>query len=396
MAFEEQTGLLDGPFTEVARTQTRAMPPAFNRRQFLRSRRLAEAAGFALDVLDSEEMPPRRGLPQAAGLLSVARRAMACLFEILVPAETSNALDAATAALDAIDRLEDQLTVYRDTSEVSRLNALAAHAPVPVEEGLFDLLALAARLTEETEGAFDITAGALIKCWGFFKGPRRVPPADELESARQHVGMRHVVLDSKKRSIRLLRPGLEINLGSIGKGYAIDRIARLLKDAWRILSALLHGGFSSVYALGTPPHDPRGWSVGVCDPRNPNYRLGAIRLKDRALGTSAATFQHLEHQGRRLGHILDPRTGWPAEGMLSASVAAPNAAEADALTTAFFIHGVEWAKVYCEKHPEVGAMLVPQPPPGERAVPVLLGRIDGEIYPEPQPIQRVVEYDETE
>src|SRR5439155_20560385 len=117
----------------------------------------------------------------------------------------------------------------------------------------------------------------------------------------------------------------------IGKGYALDCAADLLRDEWGISNGLLHGGHSSVYAMGTEPGDPHGWTVGLKDPWRPARRLALLRLRDRALGTSAATFRHLEYNGRKLGHILDPPTGWPGEEMASGSVGAPTAAEAAAL-----------------------------------------------------------------
>jgi thiamine biosynthesis lipoprotein len=171
--------------------------------------------------------------------------------------------------------------------------------------------------------------------------------------------MRHVELDAERRTVRYYRPGLEINFGSIGKGYALDRAAGLLRDRWGIVSGLLHGGHSSVYAIGTEPGEPRGWTVGLSHPCQPERRLALLRLRDRALGTSAATFRSLEYNGRKLGHILDPRTGWPAEGIASASALAPTAAEADALATAFYILGVEKTRAYCETHHGIGAVLLP-------------------------------------
>src|SRR5262249_22047662 len=171
-----------------------------------------------------------------------------------------------------------------------------------------------------------------------------------------------------RRTVRYRCPGLEINLGSIGKGYALDRAAAVLRDEYGTASALLHGGHSSVYAIGTEPGDGRGWAVGLRHPWDPERRLALVRLRDRALGTSAATFQHLEYNGRKLGHVLDPRTGWPAEGMASATAVAPTGAEADALATAFYVLGVEAARGYCAAHPEVGAVLLPA---GDAARPVV-------------------------
>jgi thiamine biosynthesis lipoprotein len=345
-----------------------------DRRDFLSPRSLAAGAGQVLAAadevraaaLDAAAPPPE---PVEFALLRFSRRAMATTFEVMLPFGTPGALAAAEAALDEIDRLEAQLTVYRDTSEVSRLNRAAPHAAIPVEAGLFDLLLTAARVTAETEGAFDVTAGALVKAWGFYRGPCRVPSDAERAAALERVGMRHVVLDREQRAVRYLRPGLEINLGSIGKGYALDRAAELLRDRRNLPGALLHGGHSSVYAIGHEPGDERGWAVGLSHPWEPARRIALLRLRDRALGTSAATFRHLEHDGRKLGHVLDPRTGWPAEGIALASAVAPTAAEADALATAFYVLGVDWTRSYCDKRPDVGAVLLPEGAPA----PVFLG-----------------------
>jgi thiamine biosynthesis lipoprotein len=285
---------------------------------------------------------------------------MATTFEVLLPFETPHAAEMGEAAFELIDALEAQLTVYRNDSEVSRLNQLAASRAVPVEARLFDLLQTAQRVTEETGGAFDVTAGALIKAWGFFRGPKRVPGEEELRRVMERVGMRWVTLAPESRSVRFGRRGLEINLGAIGKGYALDRVAELLAREWNLSAALLHGGYSSVYAKGTPPGDERGWPVGITHPWERTRRLALVHLRDRALGNSAATFQHLEYNGRKLGHVLDPRSGWPASGIASASVLAPTAAEADALSTAFYVGGVELARRYCADHPAVGAVLLPE------------------------------------
>jgi thiamine biosynthesis lipoprotein len=341
-----------------------------NRRDFLHPRRLAHTAGQVLGALDLVETSPALPLPQEVALLRLARRAMATHFEIVLPFGAPNAVPMAEVAFDLLDELEEQLTVYRDTSEVSELNRRAPDGPVAVEERLFGLLELSARLAEATEGAFDVTAGALIKAWGFFRGPRRVPSEAERHEALARVGMRHVVLAPTARAVRYLRPGLEINLGSIGKGYALDRLAELLGQDGGLPAFLLHGGSSSVYAKGSITPNGRGWPVGIAHPWVRGRRLGVVWLRDRALGTSAATFQHLVYNGRKLGHILDPRSGWPAEGLASATVLAPTAAEADALATAFYILGVDKARAYCEARPEVGAVLLRR---GSAAPPVLLG-----------------------
>jgi thiamine biosynthesis lipoprotein len=294
-----------------------------------------------------------------ADVLRASRRAMATLFEVLLPFGSPLAQPAAEAALDLIDELEDQLTVFRDHSEVSRLNATAGDRSVEVAPNLFDLIEFSAHITRDTQGAFDIATGALTKAWGFFRREGRVPTPAERAEAMGRTGTRFIALDRNRRTVRYLRKGLEINLGGIGKGYALDRAAELLSHEWNAFSALLHGGTSSVRAVGTPRGQPRGWPVSIKHPWDADRRLGTIYLTGNALGTSAATFQHFEYNGRKLGHLLDPRTGWPAEGIEQVSVLAATAAEADALSTAFFVLGAEPTARFCRTRPDVGVVLLP-------------------------------------
>jgi thiamine biosynthesis lipoprotein len=331
-----------------------------NRRDFLDPRQVALAAGQAYAAVEELQPTPCQPLADELTLLRCAHQAMATTFEVMLAHCLEDFYPLADAAFALIDQLEAQLTVYRDSSEVCDINRRAAHEAIPVELQLFQLLELCAALTRETEGAFDVSAGALIKAWGFFKGPPRVPDPRERQEACSRVGMRHVALDGMSSTVRFHRPGLELNFGSIGKGYALDRVARMLRRDWNLDCALLHGGYSSVYAMGSPPGSDAGWPVGIRHPWKDDERLTIVYLKDRALGTSATRVRHLEWRGRKLGHILDPRTGWPAEGMVFASALAPTAAEADALATAFFIQGVAWAKKYCERHPGIGAVLLPE------------------------------------
>ena len=337
-------------------------PDTMNRREFLHPKKLARSAGQLTGVLRDVAHVSRPPVPTQFAVLRIAHRAMATEFELIFPYGCPDATALADQAFAEIDHLESQLSVYRESSEVSRLNRAAGMAAVPIEERLFELLQLSACLTVETGGSFDIASGVLIKLWGMFRGPRRVPIAEEIAEAMTRVGMKHVRLSAANRSVQFLRPGLEINLGSIGKGYALDRAAELLLANSDMNSALLHGGHSSVLAIGAEPGDERGWLVSIRHPWNPDQGLAAVRLRDRALGTSAATFQHLEYKGRKLGHILDPRTGWPAEGIASASAVADTAAEADALATAFFVQGAEWTRAYCESHPGIGAIILPAGP----------------------------------
>ncbi len=329
-----------------------------------------------LDYLLSDEP----GAPGEFALIRCSRRAMATTFEVAVPVGSHpDPVAAAEAALDLIDALEDQMTVFRDHSEVSRLNATAAGGFVAVEPRLFELFARCAVWTRETGGAFDIATGALTKAWGFYRRDGAVPPAAELVAAMRATGFRHVVLDEPRLAVKFRVPGLEINLGAVGKGYALDRAAELLRTKWGVRSALLHGGGSSVCAIGRPPGDARGWPVRLKHPTDPDASLGVVRLANAGLGTSAATFQFFEYNGRKLGHLLDPRTGWPADGALSASVVAPTAAEADAMSTAAFVTGAEGAERLTRLRPALGAVVQAEVNPARE------GGGDSTLHEHPRP-----------
>jgi len=294
--------------------------------------------------------------PEPAGSwLHVNRTAMACRFEVTLPAGHQAGVRVATNALDQIDALEAQLTVFRESSEISFINREAASRAVAIEHSLFDLLLLCKRLCDETDGAFDVTAGPLTRCWGFLRRAGRLPAVEEVEHARSLVGSDKMFLDRETRSIRFLREGMELNLGSIGKGYALDRVAASMRR--RTASALLNAGASSFYALGAGNRG-EGWSVGIRDPRNKTRRLALIRLRDCALSTSGSEEQFFEHDGQRYGHIIDPRSGWPAGRVTTVSVVAESAALSDALATAFYIGGREVAENYCAANPEVMVIML--------------------------------------
>jgi thiamine biosynthesis lipoprotein len=346
-----------------------------NRRVFLDPLKLARCAGLAQGVVANLRTSPDRPERDTA-LLRLGRQAMATTFEILLPLGTRHATRAAAAAFDEIDRLEQQLSAYREDSELSQLNRTAALGPVPIERGFFELLENAARLSAETDGAFDVTAGPLVKAWGFFRRQGRVPQVHERHEILQRIGMRHVALDASAGTVAYRQPGLEINLGSIGKGYAVDRAAHILRQNLGLDAGLLHAGHSSILAFGAPSVDSRGWAVRIRHPWDTTASLGTIRLRDRAMATSAATFQHVDFEGRRLGHLIDPRTGWPAEGLASATAIAPTAAEADALATAFFVFGVDKTQAYCQGRPGYGAVLLAA---SEHARPLAIGLTHDEL-----------------
>jgi FAD:protein FMN transferase len=274
--------------------------------------------------------------------VTLARRAMATRFEIALHGEDASRLRAAgEEALAEIERIEAQLSIYRPTSELARVNVSAARKPVRVSPPVFRLLAHARRLSEETGGAFDITIAPLVRCWGFMDGGfGEWPDAAEVERVRSHVGMKHVLLDKETSTVQFDTEGVMLDLGAIGKGYAVDQAVELLRDAG-VDSALLHGGTSTVYGIGRPPGG-EPWKVAIESPpddANWNPWVATVPLEDEALSVSAVWGKSFEHEGKTYGHLLDPRSGQPANNAVLAAVVLPSAAETDALSTALLVAG---------------------------------------------------------
>ncbi len=327
-----------------------------SRRSFLTGRALIDvvrtAAARALEDGILGHLVPE------VSCVHAARYAMGTVFTVSLPAGVSDAGRLAMAALDLVQEIEDKLTVYHDRSLIARVNRAAAEQPVPVDEELMELLVRCKELWEETAGAFDVAAGALVDAWGFVHGPRRVPNQEELEAALRASGSRYLELDQERRMVRFARNGLKLNFGSIGKGYALDRAAALIRAEADVPAGVIQGGKSSIYAWGRPHRNARGWPVAVGDPTGRQNRLVTVWLQNEGLATASNVIQFVDGDGRRYGHVLDPRTGWPAESVLQATAICPSAADADALATAFFVLGLEGTQSYCQRHPDVGAFLV--------------------------------------
>jgi thiamine biosynthesis lipoprotein len=275
--------------------------------------------------------------------ISVARHAMATRFEILLHGEKAAWLRAAgEEALDEVDRLESQLSLYRPTSEIARVNHLAAREPVRVSPNVFRLLQHAKQLSEETGGAFDITIAPLVRCWGFMSGTGEFPEPGAIAAARAKIGMSQVELNADDGTVRFAQPGVMLDLGAIGKGYAVGRGIELLREAG-VTSALFHGGTSTIYGLGHPP-DSDSWKVALEYPHPEEEQktarhLATVTLRDEALSVSAIWGRSFVRDGKTYGHVLDPRTGQPISGKLMTAVALPSATETDALSTALLVSG---------------------------------------------------------
>jgi thiamine biosynthesis lipoprotein len=279
--------------------------------------------------------------------VSLARNAMATRFEMVLHGEDELGLRAAgEEALDEITALAAQLNFYGSDSEITRINAGAALGPVPVEPGLFRLLQEAKRVHGLSGGAFDITVAPLMRCWGFADGKHQVPSPGELAKALECVGMDLVHLDAETFTVQFERPGVRIDLSAIGKGFALEIACVILREAG-VTSALIHGGTSTVCAIGSPPSgafwkmaiEHPGWGQPDADIPEHKRLVAVAKLRDEALSVSAVWGRAFVARGVSYGHVLDPRSGQPAQNALLAAVALPSGTAADARSTALLVSG---------------------------------------------------------
>lgn len=305
--------------------------------------------GF-LSLLDSLSSPL---------LQSVSRPAMGCEFEVLLnERQYPNGVECAAEALSMIEQMESLLSVYRPQSQISKVNQFAATHPVLVDVKTMELVQLAVDVHQWTGGAFDITAGSLSEAWGFARRQGYMPTTEQIQQALESVGSQHVITNIDDRTITLHRSGLRLNSGGIGKGYALDYAAQHLQSQG-IQDFLVHGGLSSIVARGSRSRsESPSWNIALKHPWRSNETVQILSLENQALGTSGSGKQFFHFGGKRYSHLIDPRTGWPADQMMSATVICPSGAVADALATGLFIMGPSAAIEFCESHPEIAAILI--------------------------------------
>jgi thiamine biosynthesis lipoprotein len=280
------------------------------------------------------------------------RLSMGCVYAIVAYGEDAAALPRIVEdAFDEVDRIDRLMSNYKPESPLSQLNREAAGAgfatPRTIDPELFAMIAESMRYSRASEGAFDITVGPLMRAWGFFRAEGRVPTAAALEDARRRVGYQHVTLNAERHEIAFDRRGVELDLGGIAKGYAVDRVVAMLR-ARHVAAALVSAGGSTIYALGAPPGEP-GWEVSVQDPLTATKTALTLRLKDRVISIAGRSEKSFERNGVVYSHIMDPRTGRPVQGMLTVAVLCATGTEGDALDDVFFVQGVAKSRAYAAR-----------------------------------------------
>ena len=268
-----------------------------------------------------------------------SRVSMACTYSIAAYGTDEQTLrQIVVAAFDEVDRIDRLMSHYKPDSPLSLINRAAAQHPVKTDPELFSFLRECLRYSQISNGAFDITVGPLMKAWGFFRGEGRMPSAAELANVRRTIGSQHLILNVQEKTIGFDRAGVELDLGGIAKGYAVDCVVALLKQRG-ITAALISAGGSTLYALGAPPGNST-WEVQLQDPLDTRKVALTVRLKDQTLSVSGSAEKYFELNGQRYSHIMDPRTGRPVMGVLSVAVIAQTGTAGDALDNVFYVQGV--------------------------------------------------------
>ena len=288
---------------------------------------------------------------------------------VLYGSDTALLEQAANSSFAEAQRLDRKLSNYKADSELTLVNRQAATRIVKVTPELFTLLAACAEYSRRSAGAFDITVGPLMKVWGFYEHAGSLPKPAELAGARARVGYRHVHLDPKSQTVSFDRPGVELDPGGIGKGYAVDRMVEILRHMG-IETALVSASRSSIYGLGAPPNEPRGWPVTIDVPASAASAPEIVYLKNASLSTSGSDQKYFWAHKRIYAHIMDPRSGYPAKGSSLVSFIAPRAIDSEVWTKPVFINGLAWATtavpksfrvLFCSEQPGGNCHWLPQP-----------------------------------
>jgi len=288
--------------------------------------------------------------PPASEPLALVRRSQPLLGTFVTitaygPSEAA-AGEAVQRAFDQFRKVDALMSIHRVDSELAKVNQQAGSAPVKISAELFGALEESILIWRHSHGAFDITIAPLTQLWGFVWKQHRFPNETEIQAARAKVGAQFVQLDADASTVRFTAPGVSLDLGGIGKGYAVDRAIEELQRSG-IKAAMVKAG-GDLRVFGTPPGQ-RGWEVQIEDPGKAKNRLSLV-LREGALSTSGSYENYFMHEGKRYSHILDPRTGWPIEGVVSCTVIAPTCIESDAWATAYFVLGPQKAASFRFPH----------------------------------------------
>ncbi|HHY11403.1 MAG TPA: FAD:protein FMN transferase [Firmicutes bacterium] len=277
--------------------------------------------------------------------------------DISIKAYGSNAGEAIGRAIDEIRRLDSLLSAYDPDSEVSAVNNMAGEAPVRVSGDTLAVIERALYFAEVSGGVFDPTIFPVAKLWSVARERKQVPSREEVSAALEFVDYRQVYIDRDEGTVFLAKKGMGIDLGAIAKGYAVDKMAEILRTA-KVQSFLINAG-GNVYAGSRKP-DKALWRIGITDPRNPEDIIGVMPAEDTAIVSSGDYRRYFTVDGTVYHHIIDPRTGYPSETSRGTTVFLPSSTDADALSTAMFILGPDGSESMLSEFPGIGVIFITQ------------------------------------
>lgn len=258
---------------------------------------------------------------------------------VLYARDQALADQAAKAAFARVVELDNRLSDYKQTSELMRLCQKAGSAPVPVSDDLFRVLNYGQIVSQMSDGAFDVSVGPLTKLWRLARRTHQLPDPEKLAKAKELVGFRNIKLDAKNRAVQLLKPGMQLDLGGIAKGYTGDAVLETLAKMHVTHALLAAGGDVTV---GDAPPGTKGWTIGIAPLENPEKTPSRyLLLANQAVSTSGDAEQYVEIDGKRYSHIVDPRTGLGLVGRMSATVVARRGIQSDSLTKTVAVLGPE-------------------------------------------------------
>ena len=293
-----------------------------------------------------------------ARLYTFSHPAMATTFTLYLYSDgAGHAATVSEEVFDEIDRVEQLLSNYRETSELSRVNREAGTGPVTIDPEMLDFLTEAEHWSRVSDGAFDLTVGRLMKTWGFYRHQGALPSPQALQATRAVTGWRKVELEAATRTVRFAVNGVELDPGGIGKGFAVDAAVRVLRDL-DVHAALLSAGSSTLYGLGAPP-GRAGWRVVVPGPLPTRRVLTVITLRNESLSSADCTQKNFISNGHLYCHIMDPLTLQPVEGRVQVSIVHPSATASDALSNVIFVQTPQQSlRTLAEYAPEARALIV--------------------------------------
>jgi thiamine biosynthesis lipoprotein len=258
-------------------------------------------------------------------------------------------------AVTEISRIESLISSWDPNSQTSAINENAGIKPVKVDAELFNLIGRCIEISKLTDGAFDISYASMDRVWKFDGSMKEMPSEEEIEKSVSKVGYENIVLDYEKSTVFLKMPGMKIGFGGIGKGYAADKAKALLKE--RQVTGGIINASGDMNAWGLQP-DNSEWKVAITNPLNKNKAFALLPVNDAAVVTSGNYEKYVSFNGKRYTHIIDPRTGYPSTGIISATVFAPSAELADALATSVFVMGPETGLDFINQLPKIECILI--------------------------------------